>query len=664
MQEMATNDAGGNGACGRELAGRAQDFFEAGNYDKSLSALVDLSKERPKDPKVQHNLAVTRFYAGKEKSLDNFFSQATKAKKSLAGRDADSADSNNEDFDDEAESAVITYNLAVVLYKRRHFDNALSVLERVYKIIEAVEEHLAQKICLLLLDLYIVKAMPEKAGFVLTYLEKTLTANQQKKDAENGENEGEAAPDQDEQKAGNNAEKEKLKFYLHQYKARIHVLTRSMKACKREIKSALNVSSQNVAALFLKSNYEYIRRNYRKSVKLLNSGPKSNDHADQNLTVLYYNNLGCVHLQMQKYGLAGFYFNKAIQANESYTGRSGGGDGKQINIVNDRLHELMYNQGVSMLHLEKPRLAHSCFTVAAVLLSHNPTLWCRMAECCIQDDCNKRKWSNKDEKVYKVAVPAGIGKNRKLIVQPAFDESQKEGGLTLGMAISYLNNALHLIAPKPETDLIRRPTGSKAAPASPVAAVSSNVEAINANSNALLRCHIHANLMYAYLGVARLQEAFDLGESLLIDPVCSGSLRFLAHVYLAEALVRMKKYTEAIRHLQPENIGDLNPVQVVEEESGGDNDGQAADSEQTRTPAFSNEAAKLTLLLNLAATYCMRADCNEAAVCLQQVNPAINQANPYQIRQYLVLSVYVALRRNQHSQAVDLLMSFRHSSKP
>eukprot|EP00039_Didymoeca_costata_P014335 m.230252 g.230252 ORF g.230252 m.230252 type:complete len:70 (-) comp15998_c0_seq1:74-283(-) len=62
-------------------------------------------------------------------------------------------------------------------------------------------------------------------------------------------------------------------------------------------------------------------------------------------------------------------------------------------------------------------------------------------------------------KVYKVAVPAGIGKNRKLIVQPAFDESQKEGGLTLGMAISYLNNALHLIAPKPETDLIRRPTG-------------------------------------------------------------------------------------------------------------------------------------------------------------------------------------------------------------
>jgi len=67
-----------------------------------------------------------------------------------------------------------------------------------------------------------------------------------------------------------------LRFFIHQYRARLHILSRSTKACKREIKSALNLSSQNPSALFLKSSFEYIRKNYRKSVKLLNSCPKTN----------------------------------------------------------------------------------------------------------------------------------------------------------------------------------------------------------------------------------------------------------------------------------------------------------------------------------------------------------------------------------------------------
>lgn len=55
-------------------------------------------------------------------------------------------------------------------------------------------------------------------------------------------------------------------------------MARSMKAAKREVKSALNLSNQNVTALFLKGNFEYVRHNYRKSVKLLNSCPKTNPH--------------------------------------------------------------------------------------------------------------------------------------------------------------------------------------------------------------------------------------------------------------------------------------------------------------------------------------------------------------------------------------------------
>ena len=41
--------------------------------------------------------------------------------------------------------------------------------------------------------------------------------------------------------------------------ARVHIMSRSMKAAKREVKSALNLSNQNVTALFLKGNFEYVR---------------------------------------------------------------------------------------------------------------------------------------------------------------------------------------------------------------------------------------------------------------------------------------------------------------------------------------------------------------------------------------------------------------------
>ena len=62
---------------------------------------------------------------------------------------------------------------------------------------------------------------------------------------------------------------------LHlQYKARVHLLARYLKGCKRELKLALSVQSQDAPALYVKSCYEYVRKNFRKSIRLLNSCPK------------------------------------------------------------------------------------------------------------------------------------------------------------------------------------------------------------------------------------------------------------------------------------------------------------------------------------------------------------------------------------------------------
>ena len=72
-------------------------------------------------------------------------------------------------------------------------------------------------------------------------------------------------------------------------------------------------------ALFLKSNFEYLRQNYRKSIKQLNSAPKEDSairETGEPISTMYYNNLGCIHFQMHKYNLAAFYFRRALEEND------------------------------------------------------------------------------------------------------------------------------------------------------------------------------------------------------------------------------------------------------------------------------------------------------------------------------------------------------------
>lgn len=71
------------------------------------------------------------------------------------------------------------------------------------------------------------------------------------------------------------------------------------------------------AALFLKSNFEYERGNFRKAIKLLTGAQHDSDpwQTGESVPVMYYNNLGCVHFYMGKYHLACHYAKKALMEN-------------------------------------------------------------------------------------------------------------------------------------------------------------------------------------------------------------------------------------------------------------------------------------------------------------------------------------------------------------
>lgn len=71
----------------------------------------------------------------------------------LRGSQAAAVEEGEETEEDESDTAVLSYNLAVLHYERREFAAAEVLLERVFKVVEAVEESVARRLCLLLLDL-------------------------------------------------------------------------------------------------------------------------------------------------------------------------------------------------------------------------------------------------------------------------------------------------------------------------------------------------------------------------------------------------------------------------------------------------------------------------------------------------------------------------------
>lgn len=130
------------------------------------------------------------------------------------------------------------------------------------------DETLAKRTCLLLLDLHLLFHQPAQALEVTEFLERFAEAA--------GADDGSTAAGGEPSTASSLApDALQIRARLHHYRARIHILSGAMKACKREIKSALNQPGQNPMALFLKSNFEYARRNYTKSFKQLTSCPQN-----------------------------------------------------------------------------------------------------------------------------------------------------------------------------------------------------------------------------------------------------------------------------------------------------------------------------------------------------------------------------------------------------
>uniref|UniRef100_A0A672H639 CCR4-NOT transcription complex subunit 10 n=1 Tax=Salarias fasciatus TaxID=181472 RepID=A0A672H639_SALFA len=592
------------GAGSQNMQRQVMVYFQAGNYQESLKHLDALQELHKDDYKIVLNRAVVEFYHSGQTTTGTLKQALTSINSQVH--------SSSEDVDglDDVENSVLYYNQAVVHFHLRQYSEAISIGEKLYQFLEPFERF-AQAVCFLLVDLYLVTFQPEKALHLLAVLDKLSVQGSNK----NGKGEVVLA-------------------------VRAYIQMKSSKACKREIKSVMNTAGNSASSLFLKSNFEYLRGNYRKAVKLLNSSNMA-EHAGPLKTgecvrCMFWNNLGCIHFAMGKHNLGIFYFKKALQENDNTCAQLGDGSTKKFTgipmcaLLANKRYELLYNCGIQLLHIGRPLAAFECLMEAVQVYHSNPRLWLRLAECCISANKGGSEQETKGLPCKKGIVQSivGQGYHRKIILASPSTQNSVYSGKGQE-ADKFLS----------------------AAPSAPLR----KQELEN------LRCSILACSAYVALALGDNLMALNHADKLLLQSKVSGSLRFLGHLYAAEALISLDRISDAIAHLNPENVVDVSMgVLPSEQDQGSDKGDEPAESSGKQPPLCypsSVTSARAMMLFNLGSSYCLRSEYDKARKCLHQAASMVNtkEIPPEAILYTPCWGVYLELQNGNTQLALQII---------
>uniref|UniRef100_A0A3B3VP56 CCR4-NOT transcription complex subunit 10 n=1 Tax=Poecilia latipinna TaxID=48699 RepID=A0A3B3VP56_9TELE len=650
----------------KEMATSAYEAFLAGKYDESLKQLEALQELNKEDYKISLNKAVLEFYRSGQ--------TATGSLKQTLSAMRNQLHTATEDVDglDDVENSLLYYNQAIIHYHMRQYSEAISIGEKLYQFLEPFEEKFAQSVCFLLVDLYLLTFQPEKALHLLAVLDKISVQGSNKNGKAESNNSG------SNQKVEFVAMMEAAKSKIHQYKVRAYIQMKSSKACKREIKSVMNTAG-NVSSWL---------------THLFDPG--------ECVRCMFWNNLGCIHFAMGKHNLGIFYFKKALQENDHTCAQLGDGGKRPSGVpmcalLSNKRYELLYNCGVQLLHAARPLAAFECLMEAVQVYHSNPRLWLRLAECCISANKGGSEQESKSLPSKKGIVQSVIGQgyHRKIVLasQSSQNTNYSEGQsaaipvASMEFAAICLRNALLLLPEHQQPD-------AKAESGSKNSSQSGSTESGGENSDPCsgksqetdkffsatpssplrkqevenLRCSILACSAYVALALGDNLLALHHADKLLHQTKVSGSLRFLGHLYAAEALISLDRISDAITHLNPENISDVSLGMLSSEQDQGD---EPIEPSAKKTPLFypsSVAAAQAMMLFNLGSAYCLRSEYDKARKCLHQ---AATMMNSKEIPpEAILLGVYLELQNGNTQLALQiikrnqLLPSTLHRSSP
>ncbi|KAL1822710.1 hypothetical protein DCAR_0310545 [Daucus carota subsp. sativus] len=569
-------------------------------------------------------------------------------------------------------SHVASYNIAVTWFNLSEYSKSFSILEPVYQKIAPISEGIALRICLLLLDVALLSHHASRSAGIIEYIEKISSVRSMISQSESSSSSQQHPPNlvtkassvpstpisdisiadsatnaseiSLSRSLSEEAEYENLfstldmsgqnlsrpvhhslndisrtqiddsipiivdlRLKLHLYKVRLLLLTRNLKAAKREVKLAMNIArGNNSMVLFLKSQLEYARGNHPKAIKLLMA---SSNRTEIGTSVMFYNNLGCIHYRLGKHQTSAIYFSKALSTS-SVIRKEKTQNHTHTSFAADKSLLVAYNCGMQYLACGKPILAARFFYKASLIFYNRPLLWLRIAECCLMAlekgllDSTGAASTSSEIKVHVV----GKGKWRNLVIGEEVPKNSRadligqsdsslvndrQPKLSMTLARQCLLNALqllnssesvHMSSGLPSDLAIEDETYSKSTnyksvsggdtqahnlavasgqvangelkeqkststPNSTLRDSISDYEDICRKEIQIIRQSILVDLAYVELELGNPLKALSTARSLLNVAECSRVYIFLGNLYAAEALCLLNRLKEAAEHL-------------------------------------------------------------------------------------------------------------------
>lgn len=175
----------------------------------------------------------------------------------------------------------------------------------------------------------------------------------------------------------------------------------------------------------LKAHQFYLMNDFQMAAKELSRKFKNEATSvkkfgeDENVCIA--NNMGMIHFSVKHYSLAVRFFQQALIFDQKALDGVRKEHGNQLPLHclgATKRAEILYNLGIALLYLQRPKDAFDCLLVPLNVFHKNPRLWLRLAEACIMVHKQHLKEQEAQNK-HIVSSVIGSGMHRKFIITPS-----------------------------------------------------------------------------------------------------------------------------------------------------------------------------------------------------------------------------------------------------
>ncbi|KAH8358789.1 hypothetical protein KR093_002504 [Drosophila rubida] len=617
---------------------QAHEQFNNAEFDRCLELLQQLeTKGESSGLILRHNRAVVNYYKGgctQHQALLHELEQLSDGKTvGVSLQHAGSA------------ITVARYNKAVIYYHRHMYGTALERLAPLVTRLEALEKHMAALVATLQLQLLLATNQLNRAEAFLDYLQYKLnlvasapTPSPNPTPSPSGANE-EAATTATAAAAALAAAAAAATASATASGSGSPVLETTVARVAGESGSALQLLQLLTLVLnrkpvvipedgtpqfaALKAQKYYIMKDFQMAAKQLmriNNECTLAGTVTPQLSTCIANNMGVIHLRVRHYAIAAKFFQNALRFDQQLADNLRQSSLQTMSSA--RSCEIMYNLGIAMLHLRRPKEAFQCFLVPIKQYHSNPRLWFRMAEACIMEHESVSKVST----LMSDSLPLSCSAQSTAVPEPTLEFAALCLRSALTLARQY-KNSFHMAAtteePLDPKDSVQHQLWSQQQdnnfcnPSKPI-----SLESLENMLAAIYAAH-----SFVSLRLGDYVTALEMAKQLLQSERLSDAHKLLGNMYAGEALIMMDKAPEAREYLEPNFMSTLN----------------ALDLETRDWQLKSLEAAQNVVRYNLAVALALQNDFQAAKNLLASLS------HPIVSNKAQILHRYVEIKMNATS---------------